>query len=400
MDMYIQNQSFGWRSPAGILHCKKWAKRLLRLCGADDMNLQTPSVLLSFPNPDQMALSIRAKAQVFHDPRSVQVLEMIEKVAATEATVLIIGETGTGKELVARHIHERSKRSGPFIAVNCGAFSETLVEAELFGHESGAYTGAQQARAGWFEAANGGTLFLDEVGDLPIPVQVKLLRVLQERQVTRIGSRKPVALDVRLLAATNVDLDKAVQAGHFRLDLFYRLNVANLTLPPLRDRRGDILPLIAHFVEVYRKKLHLGQIRITPEAEQALLRYDWPGNIRELENVVHFALILCKDDTVHVSDLRLPGQLSGPLAGPPATPEESLRQSLRQLLEEGCDNLYERVEEIIIATAFAHCNENQVQSARCLGISRNVLRAQLKRFGLLDGGTRPWQGRSDEMAAN
>lgn len=350
------------------------------------MKPYTPAKLLSFPNPDQMALSIRAKAQVFHDPRSLQILEMIEKVAPSEATVLIIGETGTGKELVARHIHERSNRSGPFIAVNCGAFSEALVEAELFGHESGAFTGAQQARAGWFEAANGGTLFLDEVGDLPQPVQVKLLRVLQERQVTRIGSRKPVPLDVRLVAATNVDLDKAVQAGHFRLDLFYRLNVALIHLLGLRDRRGDILPLVSHFTEVYRRKLNLGEIEITPEAERALLTYDWPGNIRELENVVHFALILSKDNTITLSDLRLPGlSLTGQDGfGAPRSALETLDRSLEQLLEEGTESLYELVERALVTTAYRVCNGNQVQSAKRLGISRNILRAQLKRFGFLD----------------
>ena len=355
----------------------------------------SPAKLLSFPNTDNMALSIRAKAQVFNDPRSLQVLEIIEKVAPSEATVLIIGETGTGKELVARHIHEQSGRKGPFIAVNCGAFSETLVEAELFGHESGAFTGAQQARAGWFEAANGGTLFLDEVGDLPIPIQVKLLRVLQERQVTRIGSRKPFSLDVRLVAATNVDLEKAVQAGHFRLDLFYRLNVASFQLPALRDRRGDILPLVYHFIEVYRRKLHLGEITLTTDAEHALLCYEWPGNIRELENAIHFALIMCQHNTIGVSDLRLPGLAatagSAAWAAAPRNPEESLERSLRQLLEEGADSIYETVERLLVTTAFHYSNDNQVQSAKCLGISRNILRAQLKRFGLLEGGSRPYE---------
>ena len=200
--------------------------------------------VLTLPNAEQAALTIRAKALIFHDPKSLTLLSHVERIAPSEANVLIIGETGTGKELIARHIHAQSGRKGPFVAVNCGAFSENLVEAELFGHEAGAFTGAQQARAGWFEAANGGTLFLDEVGDLPLAIQVKLLRVLQERQVVRLGSRKPVPVDVRLVAATNVDLEKAVQAGHFRLDLYYRLNVAPVFLPPLREREGDILPLV------------------------------------------------------------------------------------------------------------------------------------------------------------
>ena len=367
------------------------------------MRPDTPAKLLSFPNTEQMALSIRAKAQVFSDPSSLQLLKMIERVATSDATVLIVGETGTGKELVARHIHEQSGRTGRFVAVNCGAFNETLVEAELFGHESGAFTGAQQARAGWFETANGGTLFLDEVGDLPLSIQVKLLRVLQERQVTRIGSRKPVDLDIRLVAATNVDLEKAVQAGHFRLDLFYRLNVASFQLPPLRDRRGDIMPLVYHFLDIYRGKLGLGEITITPEAENILLRYDWPGNIRELENAVHFALIMCRDDTVCVSDLRLPGMNSqvndrflDKLSND--APLDNLERALQDLLADGTEDIYEAVERIVISATFHYCGSNQVQSAKRLGISRNILRAQLKRFGLLSGGTRPFAGEHESLA--
>ncbi|MGZ3158767.1 MAG: sigma 54-interacting transcriptional regulator, partial [Burkholderiaceae bacterium] len=199
--------------------------------------------LLTFPDSAGMALSIRAKALLFHDPRSSELLEKVERIARSDATALLIGETGTGKELIARHIHSQSGRTGPFIAVNCGAFSESLIDAELFGHETGAFTGATQARSGWFEAANGGTLFLDEIGDLSQALQVKLLRVLQERQVVRLGSRKPIALDVRLVAATNVDLHKAILADRFRSDLYYRLSVATIELPPLCDRPGDILPL-------------------------------------------------------------------------------------------------------------------------------------------------------------
>jgi sigma-54-specific transcriptional regulator len=316
-------------------------------------------------------------------------------VAACDATVLIIGETGTGKELVARHIHEQSGRTGPFVAVNCGAFSETLVESELFGHVVGAFTGAQQARAGWFEAANNGTLFLDEVGDLSLAIQVKLLRVLQERQVTRIGTCKPIPLDVRLIAATNVDLEKAVQAKHFRLDLYYRLNVAAIQLPPLRDRRGDIMPLAHHFIDLYRRKLSLGEIALTADAELALTSYCWPGNIRELENVIHFALILCRNATVGLAELRLPGAMAVGASRDPAgtqvgseTALERLEESIHKLLHDGAESLYETVERLLVTTAFGYCQDNQVQSAKSLGISRNILRAQLKRFGLLDSGSR------------
>lgn len=342
--------------------------------------------LLTLPNPESLALSIRAKALVFNDPQSERLLGHIEQVAGTEATVLLIGETGTGKELVARHIHASSRRDGPFVAVNCGAFAETLVDAELFGHEAGAFTGASQARAGWFEAAQGGTLFLDEIGDMPMPLQVKLLRVLQERQVVRLGARHAIPVDVRLVAATNVDLAKAVQAGRFRADLFYRLHVATLHLPPLRERPGDILPLAEHFAETYGRKLGVPAVQFAAAAEDSLLAYEWPGNIRELENIVHYAVIVCRDGRVEREDLRLPhDKASAPRADQPPRDEGlgAVRQGLRHLLEAGEPDLYEALERLIVTTAFEHCAENQVRTARQLGISRNVLRAQLKRFGLL-----------------
>jgi sigma-54-specific transcriptional regulator len=378
--------------------------------------------LLTFPEAASMALSIRAKALLFHDPRSVALLEQVERIARSEATVLVIGETGTGKELIARHIHKRSSRRGPFVAVNCGAFSESLIDAELFGHEAGAFTGAAQARAGWFEAANGGTLFLDEIGDLPHPLQVKLLRVLQERQVVRLGSRKPVPLDVRLVAATNVELHQAVEAQRFRADLYYRLSVASVNLPPLRERPGDILPLARHFVGLYAGKLGIDDPELSPEAESALLSYGWPGNIRELENVVHYALIVCRDGLVRANDFRFsPLALMGaatpqpivleparptatetaapsrppaaPSAAPPPTlqavhspPEDAatvLRRAFARLLTEGSDDLFQAVEGQLVRQAFSHCRENQVQTARLLGITRNTLRTLLKRHGLL-----------------
>ena len=345
--------------------------------------------LLTLPDSPALALSIRAKALLFHDPRSLALLQQIERLARTEATVLLVGETGTGKELVARHVHQLSGRSGPFVAVNCGAFSEQLIDAELFGHEAGAYTGAAGARAGWFEAANGGTLFLDEIGDLPLALQVKLLRVLQERQVVRLGARRPVALDVRLVAATNVDLQRAVQAQHFRADLYYRLNVAPLALPPLRERPGDILPLARHFIGVYGPKLGLAHARLAPEAQAALLQHAWPGNIRELENVVHFALIVCRDGLVRREDLRLVGHALAserpaplPLDAPPDA-QERLAALFDTLLAERTDALYPLVEATLVRCAYEACNENQVRSARLLGVTRNTLRTLLKRHGLL-----------------
>ncbi len=340
--------------------------------------------VLTLPNAGELALSIRAKAMTFSDKRSLELLGYLERLAPTEATVLIVGETGTGKELVARFIHEHSGRSGPFVAVNCGALSETLIEAELFGHESGAFTGAQQARQGWFEASDGGTLFLDEIGDMPLSLQGKLLRVLQERCVVRVGSRKPTPIDVRLVAATNVDLARAVDNEHFRRDLYYRINVAPVNLPPLRERREEVLPLAAHFIAAYGRKLGLaGGIALTREAERRLLAYDWPGNIRELENVIHFALIMCREQRIDAADLRLPASAE---SGAASGWEAQLAAVVRKMLAEESPALYENVERVLVATVFAECGCNQVRSAKQLGISRNILRSQLKRFGLLGKG--------------
>ena len=352
--------------------------------------------LLTFPDQSGMTLSIRAKAMLFHDPRSSELLQQVERIARSDATTLMIGETGTGKELIARHIHNQSERRGPFVAVNCGAFSESLIDAELFGHEAGAFTGATQARSGWFEAANGGTLFLDEIGDLSLALQVKLLRVLQERQVVRLGARHPIPLNVRLVAATNVDLHKAIAADRFRSDLYYRLGVATVHLPPLCERSGDILPLARHFIDVYSGKLKLQNVGLSADAKVALLSYEWPGNIRELENVIHFALIVCQDETIQAEDLKLTGithrtQNHHPrqpvVAATPASSAAGFQQQLAALVNSMIDadqpDLFERVEETVVRTAFDNCNRNQVQTARVLGISRNILRTHLKRFGLI-----------------
>jgi len=342
-----------------------------------------PSTLLTLPNPRKLTTSIRATAQVFQDPRSAALLERIRMVAPSDANVLIIGETGTGKELIARHVHDLSRRSGkPFVAVNCGAFSESLVESELFGHEKGAFTGAFSAKAGWFEAANGGTLFLDEIGDLPLSIQVKLLRVLQEREVVRLGSRRSVPIDVRVVAATNVRLQDAVAAGNFREDLFYRLHVVHLALPTLRERPGDILPLARHFIEEYRQRLGYGPVRLDASAEQKLGEHGWPGNIRELENVIHHALLICQNgvlgaEHLHLSSLNI--QRRSPDDEPPAsaTPQQALEAVLRDLFNEPNEQMFEQIEETVMRTAFEFCHRNQVQAAKLLGISRNVLRSRL-----------------------
>lgn len=361
--------------------------------------------LLTFPEHVPVPPSARAKAMLFHDPRSSALLKQVERVALSDATVLVTGDTGTGKELIARHIHAESGRTGPFVAVNCGAFCETLVDAELFGHEAGAFTGATQARSGWFEAANGGTLFLDEIGELSPALQVKLLRVLQERQVVRLGSRRAIPLDVRLVAATNVDLQQAILHNRFRADLYYRLNVATVGMLPLRARAGDILPLARHFIEAYSARLRLEGVTLSVVAQQVLEKYDWPGNIRELENVIHYALIVCDGNVIVKDDLRLAGNMqqsdkfrvspaSGfeplsmpmaehPLTGAIAPTQHRLEALITEYIKVAQPNLFETVEKTVIYTAFAGCNQNQVQTAKVLGVSRNMLRTHLKRFGLI-----------------
>jgi sigma-54-specific transcriptional regulator len=362
--------------------------------------------VLTLPQADKLTLSVRAKALVFEDPRSRALLSRIEQVAPSDATVLIAGETGTGKEIVARHIHELSYRAGkPFVAVNCGAFSESLIESDLFGHEKGAFTGALNAKGGWFEAANGGTLFLDEIGDLPLGAQVKLLRVLQEREVVRLGARQSIPIDVRLIAATNVKLEEAVAAGHFREDLFFRLAVANVSVAALRERPGDVLPLAQYFLQVYWSRLRKerrGEVpELTPEAQNALLAHPWMGNIRELENAIHHALLVCKGGRITPDDLpliKLPHRRTptGPLPmlgpelapSPPVPPEPvdaraAFQKLARTLCEEGGPHLWDDIEEMVIRAAYEHARQNQLRMARLLGVSRNVVRARLLQFGIL-----------------
>jgi DNA-binding NtrC family response regulator len=348
--------------------------------------------LLTLTDAAASSLSIRAKALVFEDPKSKAALGRLQQIAPSDATVLVTGETGTGKEIVARHVHDLSRRRDrPFVAVNCGALTESLIESELFGHERGAFTGAVSSKAGWFEAATGGTLFLDEVGDLPLSIQVKLLRVLQEGEVVRVGARQPVRVDVRLIAATNVLLEEAVAAGHFREDLFYRLNVASLVLPPLRERLGDILPLALYFLHFYQQRLGLEGTELGPEATARLLQHSWPGNIRELENVIHHALLICREGRILPADLRLTALPSRSASQPaPATGAPGgLAGELRRLFESDAPNLYELIERTVFSTAYEFSERNQVQTARLLGISRNVVRARLMEFGELPAATRP-----------
>ena len=382
--------------------------------------------LVAFREAQKMSLLVRATAFVFADPRSRELHQLIERIAPSEATVLITGETGTGKELIARHVHANSsRRDASFVAVNCGAFLETLIESELFGYERGAFTGAHKAKAGWFETARGGTLFLDEIGDLPLPMQVKLLRVLQEREVVRLGARKAIPIDVRLIAATNVDLAEAVRAGRFREDLYYRLQVISLPLRPLRERPGDIMPLTRHFLQIYARRLHLADVSITPDAERALLDYSWPGNIRELENVIHRALLVSHDGAVTAYDLSLrgwarneqapearPAELrpayppahaaqrqwtaqgqadawggvhlqSGESAPAPDTAMARFHAAWRALLASGENIEFEALQQELALAAFESTERNQVRASRRLNISRNIMRTYLKKAGVL-----------------
>jgi two-component system NtrC family response regulator len=296
-----------------------------------------------------------------------EALSLVRRVAASDATVLIRGESGTGKELIAKAIHHASPRAAaPLVRVNCAALSETLLETELFGHEKGAFTGAVAARKGRFEVADGGTLFLDEIGDLPAHVQVKLLRVLQEREFERVGSSRPIRVDVRLLAATHRDLDAMVRDGRFRDDLYYRINVVTLTLPPLRERRADLPLLIDHFVRVFSEKNGKRIEGLTRAAREALLRYDYPGNVRELENLIERAVVLTRDEVIGSADL--------PLTLRDAPPEPASGTGLEAAVE--------GLERRMIREALATAEGVQTRAAELLGISERVLRYKLRKYGL------------------
>jgi len=341
---------------------------------------------------------------VFEDQGSLALLARVRQLAPSNATVLVTGETGTGKEIVARKLHALSLRAEqPFVVVNCGAFSESLIESDLFGHERGAFTGAAMAKIGWFEAADRGTLFLDEIAELPFSAQSKLLRVLQEREVVRLGSRQPIPVDVRLIAATNVRLEEAVAAGKFREDLYFRLAVAKLSLEPLRNRPADVLPLARHFISAYATRLAKDRREetvptLTREAEQSLLSHAWPGNIRELENAIQHALLVCSGGEILPPDLALvqlpprqqspsllPDHFEQPLPADPASldPHEALRRALQALYSEGGPRLWSTIEELVMVTAHQHSRQNQLRTARLLGISRNVVRARLVQFGVV-----------------
>jgi transcriptional regulator with AAA-type ATPase domain len=265
--------------------------------------------LLTFPDAEKSPLSIRAKALVFIDARSRQLREEMELLAPLDLPVLIRGEPGTGKELLARHIHRGSDRSGLFVSVNCGAISSNHADAELFGYAAGAHVGSASSRAGWFGSATGGTLYLDEIADLPLPIQIKLLSALENHEVTRVGAQQPSPVDVRLVAATSIDLSRAVAAGKFHERLHRYLSEGRLDLPALREQRGNILPLAEYFLGIYSQRLDFEMPLISEAAQLLLESHNWPGNTRELENVIHFALLVSSGSEILPEHLSLPGKV-------------------------------------------------------------------------------------------
>ncbi|MCS6952135.1 MAG: sigma-54 dependent transcriptional regulator [Bryobacterales bacterium] len=294
-------------------------------------------------------------------PPMKRVMELIDMVAPTETTVLITGESGTGKELVARAIHALSpRRYMPMVVIHCGALTETLLESELFGHERGAFTGAQYRKKGKFEVADGGTVFLDEISDISLKTQTDLLRVLQEKEIVRVGGTQPIKVDFRCIAATNKNLEELVKAGTFRPDLYYRLNVFTIQLPPLRERREDIPLLAEHFLRKYATAMNRPVPRLTAEAVDLLLQYDWPGNVRELENAIERALVISRG--AEIQPAHFPFQLQAPAV---------------------CDGLtLEQVERAHIERVVRQCEGNLSRAARILDIDRSTLYAKLKRYGL------------------
>ena len=262
--------------------------------------------LLTFPDAEKSPLSIRAKALVFVDPRSRQLREEMELLAPLDLPVLIRGESGTGKELLARHIHRGSDRAGLFVSVNCGAISSAYADAELFGYAAGAHSGSASSRAGWFGSATGGTLYLDEIADLPMAIQIKLLAALENHEVTRVGATQPSQVDVRLVAATSIDLRLSVAAGKFHERLYRYLNEGRLDLPALREQPGNILPLAEYFLGIYSQRFGFEMPLIGEDAQRVLEAHCWPGNTRELENVIHFALLVSSGAEILPEHLNLP----------------------------------------------------------------------------------------------
>jgi len=330
-----------------------------------------------------------------------EVYKKIGQVAPREVPVLIRGESGTGKELIARALWQHSRRSDkPFLAVNCAAIPETLLEGELFGHERGSFTGAERRRLGKFEQADGGTLFLDEVGDMSMATQAKILRVLQNNTFERVGGVETIKVDVRMLAATHQNLENLIKEGKFREDLYYRLRVMEIVLPPLRERKPDIPDIVAYLLARHREALASEAESLSDKALDALLAFDWPGNVRQLENVIRRAMVLCNGSIIALDHLEFgpesaatpsrggEGAGGGPV-GAPAGPGAPLSAAsgdmdtfVERLLSSGKPNLIEELERLLIGRALERLNGNQLKTAKLLGITRNTLRSRISKFGL------------------
>jgi two-component system nitrogen regulation response regulator GlnG len=364
---------------------------------------QAMKQIVSFPtkpNTEETRQTI-----VGNSPVMQQVYKLIGQVAPTNTTILITGESGTGKELVARAIYQNGSRvNKPFIAINCAAIPENLLESELFGHEKGAFTGALNQRIGKFEQCDGGTLFLDEIGDMPMTTQTKILRVLQEGEISRVGNNQSIKTDVRIIAATNKDLWQAVQRKEFREDLFYRLNVVRLNLPPLRERSSDIPLLVAYFLNKFRLKQPTGPSQIADEALAAIERHAWPGNVRELENCIQRAMVLASGNTITLANLpeeiargtrSAPESVSASVATAgdvpasartaPAAGQNEVAHAVEVLFEfarREKEKLLPAVERELIRRALAETSGNQVQAAKLLGMTRATLRKRVDKFGI------------------
>jgi DNA-binding NtrC family response regulator len=309
---------------------------------------------------------------VAYSEKMESVLNTALRVAESKATVLLCGESGTGKEVLAKAIHfSSSRKDKPFVAVNCAALNENLLESELFGHEKGAFTGADKQRRGRFEIADGGTLFLDEIGDLPLSTQVKLLRVLQEEQFERVGGSQTISVDVRVITATNKNIKEMITEKKFREDLFYRINVVKISIPPLRERKEDIIHLINHFIAKYLPETKKEKIEFSKEAMDILMKYNYPGNIRELENIVHHSIVLSRGDMISSTDL--PTQVKG-------TSSDDVAFSVNEnsTLPEQVENL----EKMLTLNALKKTNNNQLQASKILGISERNLRYRLEKWGM------------------
>ena len=331
----------------------------------ENKNLKSEILLLK----NQLKEKFKIDSFISQSPKMEEVLSIAARSADSKATVLITGESGTGKEVLAKAIHYASSRKDkPFVAVNIPALPETLLESELFGHEKGAFTGADKAKKGRFELADGGTIFLDEIGDIPLNLQVKLLRVLQEHQIERVGSVENINIDVRIIAATHQNLEQKIKDGSFREDLYYRLNIVSLYLPPLRERKEDILPLIDHFVEKYSKENNKKKLSLSKEAVDLLIKYNFPGNVRELENSIERAVVLCRSDVITVNDL--PNVIKGFKAE-----KEMVTNENTSLIEQ-----VEALEKKLIFDALSKTNGNQSQAGRMLGLTERNLRYKMQKY--------------------